>query len=411
MARRSGQNGRIERKGNILYARFWLDVPGQSRRVYKSVRICPVGGPGSLNKFEQKRRLKEIIAEFGANSEEVFRQTLAANLGTTFKEQAERWFKEVQTRKRKPIKPRTADAWATYLSYINPLLGEMPLSSVNNVAVRELIATMAAATKSEKPRFSAKSISNYVQVVKMVVASAVNDKGEQIYPVKWNHDFMDLPEVNNQRTPTFSAEEITTIISKAKGQYALLYALLAGSGLRIEEAFALQVGDIRDTVIHVRHSLWRGHLYSPKTTAGVREIDIASSLAEALHNHIGDRGAGFVFQSAVGTPLARSNVLRRSLHKILEKTGRQKCGFHAFRRYRVTHLRKQRVPEDLLRFWIGHADKSITDGYSKVKEDVEFRRFTAEQAGIGFHLPTVAPKLPVARIAPKMDEVQYAASA
>ena len=61
------------------------------------------------------RRLKEIIAEFGANSEEVFREAEAANLGTAFKEQAERWFKEIQTRKRRPIKPRTANAWATYL--------------------------------------------------------------------------------------------------------------------------------------------------------------------------------------------------------------------------------------------------------------------------------------------------------
>jgi len=79
MARRSGQNGRIERKGNILYARFWLDVPGQESRVYKCVRICPVSGPGALNKSEQKRRLKEIVAEFGANSEEVFRQAEAVN--------------------------------------------------------------------------------------------------------------------------------------------------------------------------------------------------------------------------------------------------------------------------------------------------------------------------------------------
>jgi len=46
--------------------------------------------------------------------------------------------------------------------------------------------------------------------------------------------------------------------------------------------------------------------------------------------------------------------------KILEEMGREKCGFHAFRRYRVTHLRTQRVPEDLLRFWIGHADGSVT---------------------------------------------------
>src|SRR6185437_10924227 len=44
MSRRSGQNGRIEKKGNVHYARFWLDVPGEAKRVYKSVRICPVDG-------------------------------------------------------------------------------------------------------------------------------------------------------------------------------------------------------------------------------------------------------------------------------------------------------------------------------------------------------------------------------
>jgi len=62
----------------------------------------------------------------------------------------------------------------------------------------------------------------------------------------------------------------------------------------------------------------------------------------------------------------------------------------------VTHLRKQRVPEDLLRYWIGHADKSITDGYSKVREDREYRSSVAEAAGLGFKLPeySVAPVVP-----------------
>jgi integrase len=411
MSRRSGQNGRIEQHGKVWTVRFWLDVEGRYERDYKRVKICPVNGPGSLNKSERKRRAQQIIAEFGANSEEVFRKAEGTNLGTTFKEQAERWFKEVQTRKRRPIKPRTADAWATYLSYLNAQIGEIPLASVNNLAVKELIAKMASEVKKDKARFCAKTITNYVQVVKMVVASAVNDKGEAIYPVKWNHDFMDLPEVKDQRTPTFAAEEVSTIISKAEGQYQVLYALLAGTGLRIEEAFALQVEDIEGSVIRVRHSMWNGKPYSPKTAAGVREVDITNSLAELLHDHLNGRRTGFVFRTAAGTPLARSNVLRRSLHKILEEMGREKCGFHAFRRYRVTHLRKQREPEDLLRFWIGHADGSVTDGYSKVKEDVEFRRFTAEQAGLGFHIPTVAPKLPVAPIAPKTAGAEIALTA
>jgi integrase len=399
MSRRSGQNGYIEKKGNAYHVRFRLDVPGQEARVFKSVRICPVDGPGKLNKFELKRRAQEIVAQFGANSEATFREAEAVNLGTTFKEQAVRWLEDLQMRKRRPIKPRTADAWAGYLAYINVQIGEMPLASVNNLAVKELIAKMAAEEKKGRPRFSPKSISNYVQVVKMVVGSAVNDEGEEIYPVKWNHDFMDLPEVKDQKTPAFTAAEVSTIISKAEGQYPLLYALLAGTGLRVEEAFALQVEDVLNSLVRVRHSMWHGELYSPKTAAGLREVDLHSSLAKVLQAHLAGRTSGFVFCTSVGTPLARSNVLRRSLHRILREMGREKCGFHAFRRYRVTHLRKLRVPEDLLRFWIGHADKSVTDGYSKVKEDVEFRRFTAEQAGLGFDVLTIGS--PVVPIAPK----------
>jgi integrase len=279
--------------------------------------------------------------------------------------------------------------------------------SVNNLAVEELIATMAA----EGNRFAPKSISNYVQIVKMVVASATDKNGEQVYPVKWNHDFMDLPEVKDQRTPAFTAAEISTIVSEAEGQYQLLYAVFAGTGLRAGEAFALRVEDVQDAVIRVRHSLWNGMLSSPKTKKGVREVDLHSSLAAALQAHIAGRTSGFVFTNEAGGSLHQSNVLRRSLHKILEGIGREKCGFHSFRRYRVTHLRKQRVPEDLLRFWIGHADKSITDGYSKVKEDVKFRRLTAEQAGLGFHLPTVVAKLPVAPVAPSTEVGTFTATA
>lgn len=70
-------------------------------------------------------------------------------------------------------------------------------------------------------------------------------------------------------------------------------------------------------------------------------------------------------------------------------------GAHAFRRFRTTWLRKQHAPEDLVRFWLGHANKSVTDGYSKLKEDVTFRKQVVEQVGTGFRLlakkPEVAP--------------------
>lgn len=70
---------------------------------------------------------------------------------------------------------------------------------------------------------------------------------------------------------------------------------------------------------------------------------------------------GFIFRAANGSPLHQSNLLRRSLHPILESLKRNRAGFQGFRRFRVTHLRKSNTPEDLLRFWIEHGDKTVTD--------------------------------------------------
>ena len=68
---------------------------------------------------------------------------------------------------------------------------------------------------------------------------------------------------------------------------------------------------------------------------------------------------------------------------------REKAGFHGFRRFRVTWLRKQNTPEDLLRFWIGHGDRTVTDRYAKLREDVDFRKTVAARVGIGFNLQTI----------------------
>jgi integrase len=88
-----------------------------------------------------------------------------------------------------------------------------------------------------------------------------------------------------------------------RGQDKILYALLDGSGLRIGEAFALQVEDVCDTVIHVKRSAWEGDLGTPKTTAGKREVDIHSSLGSALRDLTSARvRAGWYFHLLAALP-------------------------------------------------------------------------------------------------------------
>ena len=62
-------------------------------------------------------------------------------------------------------------------------------------------------------------------------------------------------------------------------------------------------------------------------------------------------------------------------------------GFHALRRYRTETLRRARVPEDLIRLWLGHASSSITDLYAEgLHGDEAWRRDWVERAGLGFML-------------------------
>lgn len=69
-----------------------------------------------------------------------------------------------------------------------------------------------------KAGLSPKTINTYSQVVKAVVASAVNEEGEQIYPRKWNHEFVDMPVVarSKQNTPHFTGAVVTGIVASCK---------------------------------------------------------------------------------------------------------------------------------------------------------------------------------------------------
>ena len=54
----------------------------------------------------------------------------------------------------------------------------------------------------------------------MVVASAVDADGEQIYPRKWNHDFIGMPivEPRKQHRPTVTEAELGEILASTSEQ-------------------------------------------------------------------------------------------------------------------------------------------------------------------------------------------------
>jgi integrase len=282
--------------------------------------------------------------------------------------------------------------------WILPNLGDVPLVSVGNLALKGLVGQMV------KAGLSPKTVNTYSQVVKSVVASAVNEEGEQLFPRKWNHEFVDMPvvEKSKQNTPHFTSEVVAGILAASTGYKQMFCALLAGSGLRVGEASGLEIEkhvseDFK--TLYIRQKVRRGKLeHFLKTDAGCRDVDLCAALAGMLKTFVGSRNSGFLFRNRKGNSLSQTNLLRRGLHPALKGVGQPKAGFHAFRCYRATWLRKSRTQEDLIRYWLGHADETVTDGYSKLREDVQYRKEVAEQVGLGFELSAkkvdVVPNVP-----------------
>jgi integrase len=373
LSRRTGQVGCVFQHSSPwsskapCYGRFWVDVPDVGRK-QRTVALGPCA-----TRSIARQRLREYIEASGVNSKHLFNQNTAP--ATTFRQQAERWIESLSVRRRRPVKPATISNWQHSLDkWVLPTIGDKLLSEVSNNALRQLIEKMTAAGLAPK------SIVNHSQVVKLVVASAVNDEGEQLYPRAWNHDYVGLPivEKEKQNRPTITETDLAGILSGVKERYSVLFALLAGTGLRIGEALALKAADFGPEfrVLHVRRSIWRGQEQEPKTTNAVRTVDVPEELARIIRTYAAGAD-GYLFRTATGRPLDQRNVLG-ALHQV------KKVGLHAFRRFRLTWLRKSGVPKDLERLWMGHATEDVGDLYSKLGDDISFRSMWCERAGLGF---------------------------
>ena len=287
---------------------------------------------------------------------------------TTFQEQSEQWLMNLSARRKNPIKPSSLAQFRSHLRRLNDRIGGMPLEEVTNRTMKDLATVLPG---------SPKTIQCYLTTAKAIVASAVDSEGNQLYPRTWNHDFIDAPTITEQKTPTFTSEQVSDIV-KHGGDFSLLFKLAAGTGLRIGELLALQYKHRFGRTLKVEQSLWSGRIQPPKTASSKREVDIPKELGvQIIEKSLLEDPNEFVFGLQYPQAL-------RGLHTVLDKLKIEKTGYHAFRRFRATHLGKERVPNELIKFWLGHSDGDVTARYDKIEKNLEFRLSEAERVGLGW---------------------------
>jgi integrase len=311
---------------------------------------------------------------------------------TTFKQVAERWLENCRLRKRRVVKPSTLINWRSILTnHVLPFFKDMPLSDVTNQQMKEFVEVLSG------KGLSAQAIKNVTQVAKLVKASEKDKDGNEIFPTTWNHDFIDMPIVDEskQDKPTFTAEQVSQVVKEATGRIQMACILFAATGLRAGELLGLEVRHFNGASVKIEQEIWSGKKEDPKTPNAKRVVDLHSDAANLLKEFIGQRTSGYIFQTASGRPLSQTNLLKRELHPLLARVGISMRGFHCFRRFRITFLRKEKCPEAILKAWLGHKGQSVTDGYDRGAEDPIYRKDVCSAMGLGFDPPkTLTPKVP-----------------
>src|ERR1022692_1540620 len=170
--RRRFQYGRLIELANGWSCRYYEDILVDSVRERR--RVQKFLGTSELSKPQAKRAMQEALATVN----DVMHKPTTT---TTFRQYALSWLEDCKTRNQHPSKRSTLATRKSALEkHVLPCLGDMPLSSVDNKAMRTLVSALV------RKKLSPQSVTNVLSVAKLVKASAVDDEGNQLYPTKWN---------------------------------------------------------------------------------------------------------------------------------------------------------------------------------------------------------------------------------
>ena len=88
-----------------------------------------------------------------------------------------------------------------------------------------------------------------------------------------------------------------------------------------------------------------------------------------LAETIGDRTSGPVFESRNSTRVDMHNICNRVLRKARQDASVEFGDLHTFRHFNATVMDSLHIPMAVRRMRLGHADVSITDGYTNAVEN------------------------------------------
>jgi integrase len=186
----------------------------------------------------------------------------------------------------------------------------------------------------------------------------------------------------NLRSRALNAEEVATLLGAIEsGVYRNYIAGLVYTGMRANEAAALQVGDVdmEGRTIHVHRSFGtnlagRIEEYTPKSHKE-RDVPIAAALVPYLHEATaGKSRSELVFTGPMGGRLNGANVRRAvNWHAIRTMLDRPDYRIHDLRHTLATLLFDGGASANDVQAIMGHSTLQMTERYSRARADAARR--------------------------------------
>jgi integrase len=383
MARRKGQRGCVEERGNLWWGKYWIDVPEQNKRVRRSV---PIGSVEAMTKTQARQRLVQMLQELGVNTAEHLERSIKPVV--TFAQKADKWIQEVEDShagdmKYVRVKPSTFRTMKSIVKkHLKPRFADKAIDEISQRDADGLIDELAVEGKSKT------TIKNIVVTLGVVLERTFRTK-EKIKSLKSIRPAISKPKSSG--VPWFTGQQMSAIIGNAEGRTRALLATAAGTGCRAGELFGLRIEDLdfRNGTITVKRSVWEGEEQTPKSENAYRIIGIDASLIGLLKEWVADRKFGYLFPSRNGTPLRVGNFVERDLWPILDDLKFSRCGLHAFRHGRVTVLVEADVPIHTIKAWIGHGSEKMVERYTHHRAEYHQKHLEKVPMVVPMVTPTV----------------------
>ena len=331
------------------------------------------GGARRWRTFATKRDAEDFLAKTIPETRQGKRALVSVTI--TVAAYADRWLRLIAS----TVKPRTLVSYAgTLRLHLLPAFGAWRVQRLDKGGIKGMLADKLASGLSR----------NTVRIIhatlRAMLRAAVDDGVMPINPAEKLGRQLHLVAPKAVRQEEIKAmtreqrQRFLTTAARETPRYYPLFFTLAGTGLRLGEALALQWDDLDGLAreIRVTRSLSRGQVGTPKAGHG-RTVDLSQVLAETLWQLEQARTREalllgcqtlppWVFCTRAGTPMDESKV-RRAMRQVLQQA-KLPLHFspHCLRHTYASLMLQQGESLTYVQRQLGHASINLTaDTYGK----------------------------------------------